>query len=80
MLLRQGTREEVEYHLLHPDKLVHVSEELGKYGDRKYELYFRISNMRTLKIPVLFDPQGRKCLYILTYIMRYRAWQGMVKK
>ena len=76
---RQGSKDAVEQHLLHPDKLVHVSEELGRYGDIKHELYFQVSNVRTMKIPVIFDLGGKKCIYIITYIMRHRAWQRMVK-
>jgi hypothetical protein len=79
MLLRDGDKETIFNNILKPDKLVYVYSVEGKYGDRIYELYFEVSNTRTLKLPVIFDRNDKKSLYILTYVMRYRKWQNMVK-
>jgi hypothetical protein len=79
LLARDGDRDEVIGNLLNPQKLKHFYSEKGKYGDIKYSLYFEISNTKTMKLPVIFDLNNRKCLYIITYIMRYRPWQNMVK-
>jgi len=72
LILREGNREEVIQNLLKPSRLVYSYYEKGVHC-----LYFRISNTRTMKIPVKL---GRKTLYIITYIMRYRSWQGMRKR
>lgn len=78
--LREGEREEVIKNLLNPDNLVYSYQEKGKYGDMKHSLYFKISNTKTMKIPIIFDRNNKKSLYIITYIMRYRPWQTMIKK
>ncbi len=80
LLMREGNRNEVVNNLLSPDNLVSYYTEKGKYGDVKYSLYFKMSGTRTMKIPVIFDLKGRKCIYVLTYIMRYRPWQTMIKR
>lgn len=79
MILREGSKEEVITNLLKPDNLVYFYSEPGKYGDVKYSLYFRISSTRTMKIPVILDLNRKKRIYVLTYIMRYRPWQSMIR-
>lgn len=80
LILREGNKESVIHELLNPDHLVYFLTESGKRGDTVHVLHFKVSNTRTLRLPVIFDKRGKKCLYILTYIMRYRPWQNMVKK
>ena len=80
MILRDGNKEDVINNLLNPENLVYSYQEKGKYGDTVHCLHFRISNTRTMRLPVIFDRKGKKGLYIITYIMRYRYWQNMVKK
>ena len=80
LVLREGNKEEVINNMLNPDKLVYSYQEEGKYGDIKHCLHFRISNNRTMRIPIIFDRNDKKGLYILTYIMRYRPWQNMIKR
>ncbi len=80
LLLREGNEEDVITNLLNPDKLVYSYQEKGKYGDTIHCLHFKISNTRTMRIPVILDKDNEKSLYIITYIMRYRAWQHMIKK
>jgi len=78
LLLREWNREDVINNLLNPDNLVYSYQEKGKYGDIKHCLHFKISNNRTIRLPVIFDKNNKKGLYILTYIMRYRRWQNMI--
>jgi hypothetical protein len=66
--------------LLNPEKLAYFDQHVGKYGDWVHDLYFDVGNRMTLILPVIFDEGGKKCLYIITYILRPRPWQGMVKK
>ncbi len=80
LTLREGRREDVINNLLNPDKLVYSYEEKGKYGDEIHCLHFKISNTRTMRVPVIFDKNNGKSLYIVTYVMRYRPWQSMVKR
>lgn len=75
LILREGSRKEVIKNLLDPEKLVHVEEEKPD----KYKLYFKMSNTRTMILPIIFDKDNKKCLYMLTYIMRYRNWRNMVR-
>ncbi len=77
VVLRSGNKEEVINHILQPDTLVYVYQEKGKYGDIIYCLHFKLSNIRTLRIPIIFKSDGK--VYIITYIMRYRNWRNMVK-
>lgn len=77
LILREGDRNQVIYNLLNPENLVYVYQEKGRYGDLIHCLHFKISNTRTMRIPVIFN---KKILYIITYIMRYRPWQSMVRK
>jgi len=77
---REGSREDVLKNILNPERLAYASVRTGKHGDDVYSLYFKISNTRTMKLPVIFNPSGKKGLYILTYIMRHRAWQSMVRE
>jgi len=80
IILREGSREEVISSLLNPEKLAYCYHEQGKNGRIVHCLHFSISNSRTMKLPTIFDRDGRKGLYILTYIMRYRRWQNMARK
>lgn len=76
LILRNGNKEEVINNLLNPDRLVYSYQERGKRGDIVHCLHFNISNTKTMRLPIIFDKKG---LYILTYIMRYRPWQNMIK-
>ena len=78
--LREGNKKDVINNLLNPDKLIYSYQEEGKYGDIIHCLHFKISNTRTLRLPVIFDKNNEKSLYIMTYIMRYRSWQNMMRK
>ena len=80
LMLREGNREDVINRILFPDSLVYISKDRGKYGDLIYSLHFEVSNNRTLRIPVIFDRNNKKSIYIITYIMRYRHWKHMVVK
>ncbi len=80
LILREGNKDEVIRNILNPDKLVYSYQEKGKYGDIVHCLHFKISNTRTMRLPVIFDRNNKKGLYIITYIMRYRSWQNMIKK
>lgn len=80
LMLREGNREEVFQQLLNPDKLVYSYQEEGRYGDIKHTLHFEISGSRTMILPVILDPNNQKGLYVITYIMRHRAWHGSRKK
>ncbi len=80
LALREGSRRDVISNLLDPEKLVYSYVEEGMQGDPVHCLHFRISNTRTLRLPVIFDFRGGKNLYILTYIMRYRSWKSMVRR
>ena len=73
--LREGNRNELIGHLLDLESLLAVQSEQGRYGDRIYLLYFKISDERTLKIPLIFNRNAQQNLYILTYIMRFRSWK-----
>lgn len=75
MVLRDGNKEEVIKNLIEAERLVYAEKE----DNNKYVLYFKMSNTRTMILPVIFDKDGKKCLYILTYIMRYRDWRNMVR-
>lgn len=77
---REGNRKEVMENLLNPEKLVYSYQETGKHGDIVHCLHFRISSTRTIRLPVIFDRNGKKSLYIITYVMRYRTWQSRVRK
>jgi hypothetical protein len=80
LMMREGSKEEVISNLLSPDRLVYSYKEEGSFGEVIHCLHFKISNTRTMRLPVIFDAKGRKNLYILTYIMRYRPWQSMLRK
>ncbi|MBW2990383.1 hypothetical protein KY348_01620 [Candidatus Woesearchaeota archaeon] len=77
LILREGSKEEVIKNLLKPDNLVYSYKQKGSLGDIIHCLHFKISNKRTMRLPVIFK---KKTLYILTYIMRYRPWQSMIKR
>lgn len=80
IVLREGSKEQVADNLLNPDKLVYSYQEKGDNDETIHCLYFRLSNTRTLKLPVIFDRGNKKNLYIITCIMRHRFWQSMVRK
>ena len=48
-----------------------------KQGLDKYKLIFYISNSKTMILPVVLK---EKRLYILTFIMGYRAWKKLVER
>jgi len=77
---REGSEEEVIKTLLNPDKLVYSYNEIDDDGNTVHNLHFKISNTRTMRLPVIFDKNGKKSLYIKTYIMSYRGWQNFIKK
>ena len=79
LMLREGNKDEVIKYLLSQHNLVYSYQERGKYGDTIHCLHFKISNTRTMRLPVIFDRNNKKDLYIITYVMRYRKWQSMVK-
>ena len=79
MVARDGRRQEVIDNILDPQRLVYAYEE-SRGKNVVHNLHFKVSNTRTMRLPVIFDKDGRKSLYILTYIMRYRAWQNMIRK
>jgi len=64
--LREGNKDEVIDALLNPDKLIYSYQEKGKYGDIKHNLHFKVSNSRTMRIPVIFDSGEKKGLNIIT--------------
>lgn len=74
LILREGSKEEVTKTILNAENLEHSESFKDKYGSIRHNLYFKISNNRTMKLPVIFDKGGKKSLYIITYIMRYRKW------
>lgn len=80
LLLRDGDKRQVIQNLLNPENLMYFYTEKGKYGDVKYSLYFKISHNKTMKLPLIFDLNNKKCIYILTYIMRDRPWHTMIKR
>lgn len=78
LTLREGKREDVVKYLLNPEKLVYSYQEKGKYGDTIHCLHFEVSNTRTMRLPIIFKSNGK--VYIMTYVMRYRNWQNMIKR
>ncbi len=79
MLARGGNKQEIVNCLLNPEKLVYFKVSEGKYGDQKYCLLFKVSNTRTMMMPVIFDRNRRKGLYIITYVMKYRPWENIAR-
>lgn len=77
LLLREGNKEQIIYLLTNLDKLVYSYQEKNSFGEIIHCLHFKISNTRTIRLPITFK---KKSLYILTYIMRHRTWQRMVKR
>src|SRR3989344_5955485 len=67
LILREGNRFEVINNLLNPENLIYFTTEIGKYGDVKYNLYFKIDKNKTMKIPIIFSQYG-KSIYIITFI------------
>jgi len=63
LALREGNREELIKIILNPEKLVYFYCENGKYGDTIHCLHFDLSNTRTIRLPVIFDKNGKKSLY-----------------
>jgi len=76
---RNGDLEEVINLLLNPEKLVYIYKEKSRQGEIVYNLHYKISNTKTLKLPVIIDRYGHKNLYIITYIMIYEPWKKTVK-
>lgn len=79
LVLRDGSKKEIFDNVLNPANLVYSYQEKGKYGDTVHCLHFKISNTRTLRLPVIFDRNSKKGLYIITYILRYRNWRNMIR-
>lgn len=80
LMLRDGNREDIIKNLLIPEKLSYSYSSKGKYGDTVHCLHFAISNTRTIRLPVIFERNNEKCLYIITYIIRHRRWQNMIRR
>ncbi|HLD05399.1 MAG TPA: hypothetical protein VJG90_06785 [Candidatus Nanoarchaeia archaeon] len=80
LVSRRENKEDVVQLILNPGQLVYVKKEIGLYGDTKYSLYFELEPYRTLILPVIFDRNRRKSLYIITYILRHRSWRNMVNE
>lgn len=78
--LRGGKKEEIIELILNPEKLVYSYIEKGSQGDAVHCLNFRISNTRTIRLPVIFNRGSKKNLYIITYIMRHRSLEHMIRK
>ena len=58
------------------DKINLIEEDILKFGDIGYDLYYEISNNRTLILGVC----PKKDLIFIHGIMRYRKWQSAIKK
>lgn len=58
------------------DKIKLIEEDVLKYGDIGYDLFYEISNNRTLIIGVC----PKEKLKFIHGILRYRKWQTAVKK
>jgi hypothetical protein len=71
LMQREGDRETVIEHLHNPERLIGYERRPGKYGDQKLTLFFKLSNTRTMILPVICG----KSLYVLTYILRHRRYQ-----
>ncbi len=67
--MREGNKNEIIALILHPDNLVYSYSEKAKEGKTKHMLHFKISNNKTIILPVIFN----RNLYIITYILRHRA-------
>lgn len=80
IMLREGNKEEIIKHITNPENLVYSYKEKGRYGEDVHCLHFNVSSKRTIRLPVIFDKGSKKGLYIITYIMRYRKWQNMIKR
>ena len=72
LIERGGKREDIITNVLNPVSLINVIEKTGKYGDTIHCLIFELGDNKTMRIPVIFNFENRKILYILTYILRYR--------
>ena len=74
---REVSKEVIERHLLNPEELVlaYKEESLG-INEEKYELYFKLSSSKTLKLIAVLKEQE---LYIVTVIVRLRRWKNLVK-
>jgi len=68
LLLREGRKEDVIRLILNPEKLVYSYAEKGSQGAAVHCLHFRISNTKTMRLPVIFDKNNKKNLYIIAYI------------
>ncbi len=77
IILREGNQEFVVSQILNPKNLIDVVVD-KKENNLKYVLIFKISNSKTMKLPVILDKKGKKELYIITYIMRYRKWKKII--
>lgn len=80
MAQRDGNLEEVIAILLNSEKLVYFYKEKSSKGEIFYNLHFKISNTKTLKLPVIINRSGHKNLCIIIDIMIYGPWKKAVKK
>ncbi len=77
-LWRNITKEEILQCLLSLHALVYAGEQESKSPfERKYDLYFVLSNTRAYRIVAVLR---EKSLYVITVIKINRRWQGMVSK
>jgi len=76
LLARGGSKEEFIKEILKAGSLFYYEKVIGKYGDNVFVLYFKVSNTRMFIVPVIFDKNNRKNLYIMTYILRHRLFNG----
>ena len=75
---RNITKEQVKDIVMNPDNLVLAYKAKSVRSDEdKYELFFKLSSNKTLKLPVVFKSNK---LYIITVIVRWRKWQAMIRK
>lgn len=73
IVLRGGNKTDIIKNLLNPEKLIDCENQ----GKGKYKLCFHISNSKTM---ILIVKLKEKNLYIITFIMRHRAWKKKLEK
>lgn len=77
-ITRFMNKEEIKKYISNTDALVLAYKLKARYSDEeKYELYFKISSNKTLKLYALFKNNE---MHILTIIVRLRKWQNMIKQ
>jgi len=74
---REISKNLIEENLLNPNNLILAySLEALNEAEEKYEVYFKLSSNRTLKLIIVLR---RESLYIITVMVRYRKWQNLIK-